>query len=52
MKTTKNTVIKSCLLMGLLATTNAWTVVSAQEATATLEEISVCISWLGMGLGR
>jgi len=41
MRDIKNSAIQACLLMGLLATTNAWTVVSAQEATATLEEIIV-----------
>ena len=41
MKTTINTVIKSCLLAALLATTNAWTVIHAQESSAVLEEIIV-----------
>ena len=41
MKTTINNVIKSCLLAALLATTNAWTVIHAQESSAVLEEIIV-----------
>ena len=41
MKTTKDTVIKSFLLGALLATTNTWTVIHAQEGSAALEEIIV-----------
>ena len=41
MKTTKDTVIKSFLLGALLATTNTWTIVHAQESSAALEEIIV-----------
>ena len=41
METKKSTVIKSCLLGVLLASMNTWTVIHAQETSATLEEIIV-----------
>ena len=41
MKTTKDTAIRSFLLGALLATTNTWTVIHAQESSAALEEIIV-----------